>query len=362
MKRFSPGPAVGVTLVCVALCGPAGLLGSDASTPAHPTDPSANDYGRAGGPVGAAAIEAASRDASPAGSAPVQWPGRAGTLAGTTEVGTPPRGAGTGRLPANAFEDWYGRAGGPVGVPPAARGATAEIQKDDYVSLPVGPSVRSGAAGTCVRTGTWAPGAQPCETQVAEQRPKPVAEVKPAPTPPPQVEAPKPPPPAPVPTLAQQPVPPQPAPAPPPPVAKVPEQPAARPPELSGAALHITLDAQTHFSFDNYKLTPAGEAKMDQLLAALAQKQYDSIVVTGHADRLGSDAYNETLSERRALSVKQYLVKKGVDEKKIEARGVGAAEPVTTPDACEGLDRAKMIQCLAPDRRAELMVVGARGR
>jgi OOP family OmpA-OmpF porin len=77
---------------------------------------------------------------------------------------------------------------------------------------------------------------------------------------------------------------------------------------------------------------------------------------------MGSKAYNENLSERRALSVKEYLAERGVDARKIQTHGPGEADPVTLPGACEGLDRSKTIQCLAPDRRVELEVIGARQR
>ena len=87
MKRLSSSPAVPVTLVCLALCGPGWLLGSDGAAPASGNDPLANWYGRAGGPVGADAIGAVSRGASPApASAQVPWSGRAGTLGGTDAV------------------------------------------------------------------------------------------------------------------------------------------------------------------------------------------------------------------------------------------------------------------------------------
>jgi OmpA-OmpF porin, OOP family len=379
MKRLSSRPAAAVTLVCVALCVPGWLLGSDRPAAAPGNNPFANWYGRAGGPVGADAIDAVSKGASPApASAQVQWAGRAGSRGGTdavealSHITVAPE-----ALPPKAFDGWYGRAGGPLGLPSAAAdhaSPTAEAEKRDYVWEVFGPSVRSVATGDCVRVGMWVPEAsdRPCETQpqMAKQPPSVTADAKSAQTqtppepreraasdapvartlpPPPEVtSAPSPAPPAQA--VAPEPSPPDTMPAPSPPAANGPE------PE---APLHITLDAETHFNFNKFQLKPAGQAKVDQLLAELAQRHYDAIVVTGHTDRIGTKAYNETLSERRALSVKRYLTKKGVDGKKIRARGVGATEPVTSPDACEGLGRPKMIQCLAPDRRVELVVVGA---
>jgi len=366
MKRLTSNSAVAVTLMCLALCGPGLLLGSDSAAPAPGSDPFANWYGRAGGPVGADAIGAVGRGASPApASAQVQWFGRAGTPEGADAIEALSHVTAPEALPANAFDGWYGRAGGPLGVPSVAAqdqaSPTADALKRDYVWEVFGPSVRAVATGDCVRVGMWVPeaSARHCETQPqVAQRLRTEAKSARAETPPQ---------PAPKPAAAEPPVA-QPEVASPPPLAQEPSPPAAKaperviesPPQPSEAPLHITLDTETHFSFNKSQLRPTGQAKVDQLLSELAQRHYDTIVVTGHTDRIGTKAYNETLSERRALAVKQYLTKKGVDGKKIQARGVGAAEPVTPPDACEGLDRPKMIQCLAPDRRVELVVVGAR--
>ncbi len=394
MKCVSSNPAVAVTLICLALCGPGLLLGSDGPAPASGNDPFANWYGRAGGPVGSDAISAVSRGASPApASAQVQWFGRAGAPAGADAIEALSRiTAAPDAFAGNAFEGWYGRAGGPLGVPSAAAQdhasptadaqdharPTADAQKRDYVWEVFGPSVRTFATRDCVRVGMWVSeaSARPCETQsqVAKRPPLPTAEAKSAraqtssePAPkaaaseppvaralPPQPEVTNPPPAPQAQALAEEPT--------PPPAAKAPEQVVESPPQQPEAPLHIALDAETHFNFNKYQLRPTGQAKVDQLLGELAQRQYDAIVITGHTDRIGTKAYNETLSEQRALTVKRYLTKRGVDGKKIQARGVGAAEPVTSPDACEGLDRPKMIQCLGPDRRVELVVVGARAR
>ena len=81
---------------------------------------------------------------------------------------------------------------------------------------------------------------------------------------------------------------------------------------------------------------------------------------TSHTDAVGSAEYNQQLSERRAQEVKRYLTQKGVDSDKIQAKWVGAAEPVTAPGACDDMKRKAMITCLAPDRRVELEAVGMR--
>jgi OOP family OmpA-OmpF porin len=83
--------------------------------------------------------------------------------------------------------------------------------------------------------------------------------------------------------------------------------------------------------------------------------------IEGYTDRLGSDAYNRKLSQRRAESVKDYLVDSGeVQAAKIEAVGKSQSNPVTKPDECKGNKRSPaLIACLQPNRRVEVEVVGS---
>ncbi|STS89573.1 outer membrane protein A [Klebsiella variicola] len=78
----------------------------------------------------------------------------------------------------------------------------------------------------------------------------------------------------------------------------------------------------------------------------------------GFTDRIGSEAYNQQLSEKRAQSVVDYLVAKGIPAGKISARGMGKSNPVTG-NTCDNVKaRAALIDCLAPDRRVEIEVKG----
>jgi len=80
------------------------------------------------------------------------------------------------------------------------------------------------------------------------------------------------------------------------------------------------------------------------------------ILVSGYTDRLGSQQYNQKLSERRADAVKAYLVKKGVDASKIDTMGMGKTLQIKScPD---GKDRKALIECLAPNRRAVVEIKG----
>jgi OmpA-OmpF porin, OOP family len=128
--------------------------------------------------------------------------------------------------------------------------------------------------------------------------------------------------------------------------------------------VRVTLSADTLFAFDSATVTPAGRAELDTLATELRSINYDSIVVTGHADRIGSQSYNMALSNRRAVAVRDYLVSAArIDAAKISTRGVNSNEPVTTLAQCGNqLARAQLIACLAPDRRVEVEVTGSRPR
>ena len=119
----------------------------------------------------------------------------------------------------------------------------------------------------------------------------------------------------------------------------------------------ITLDSKVLFDFDQAVLKPEGKAAIDsQVVGKLAQVQkLEVVLVTGHTDRLGSDAYNQKLSVKRADAVRDYLVGKGVDKARIETLGMGEKQPVVQ---CEQKNRKELIACLAPNRRVEVQVKG----
>jgi OmpA-OmpF porin, OOP family len=156
---------------------------------------------------------------------------------------------------------------------------------------------------------------------------------------------PKPPPPAPPPAAAPPP-PPPPPPAPPPP---------APAPQVQ----KITLAAKALFDFDKAVLKPEGMAAIDsEIIAKLRDVQkLELVLVTGHTDRIGSQAYNQKLSERRADAVRNYLVSKGVAKDKIETLGMGKTQPVPGV-TCTMTAMKELIACLAPNRRVEVEVKG----
>lgn len=158
--------------------------------------------------------------------------------------------------------------------------------------------------------------------------------------------------------------------APEPVVAAAPAQvvmvPVAPPPVVVAAPMapqsrRVSYSAESFFGFDRAELRPEGMAALDAFAIELAGTTFDTITVQGHADRIGTTAYNQTLSMERAEAVKAYLVNNGrVDGGRITATGKSESEPVTVPEACRGDVTAALITCLQPDRRVEIEVTGTR--
>ncbi len=122
----------------------------------------------------------------------------------------------------------------------------------------------------------------------------------------------------------------------------------------------ITVAADALFDFNKATLRPAGKAKLDEVVAKAGAIKLEVIIAVGHTDRIGSDAYNQKLSERRAAAVKQYLVSKGIDANRVYTEGKGKKNPVTKPDQCLGKTSPKVIACLQPDRRVDIELIGTK--
>ena len=122
----------------------------------------------------------------------------------------------------------------------------------------------------------------------------------------------------------------------------------------------MSFSGDALFTFDKAVLKPEGREMLSGLAKQLNATTYDVITVSGHADRLGSAKYNQKLSERRANSVKAFLVSKDVPASRIEAFGKGETQPVTKAGDCLGKQSPKVIACLQPDRRVDVEVSGTK--
>lgn len=146
------------------------------------------------------------------------------------------------------------------------------------------------------------------------------------------------------------------APPPPPPPVVVPAPPP--PPERR----RVSFEAESLFTFDQATIKPEGRAALDKFAADTRGTRFEVVIVEGHTDRLGAERYNQTLSQKRADAVKDYLVVSGgIEAVKVSAVGKGETQPVTKPGECKGTQpTASLIACLQPDRRVEIDVTGTR--
>ena len=127
--------------------------------------------------------------------------------------------------------------------------------------------------------------------------------------------------------------------------------PAPAPARAPAAASKVTYAADAFFDFDKAVLKADGKAKLDDLVSKVKAINLEVIIAVGHTDSVGSDAYNQKLSVRRAEAVKAYLASKGIEKNRIYTEGKGEKQPIADNQTKEG--RAK-------NRRVEIEVVGTR--
>jgi OOP family OmpA-OmpF porin len=116
--------------------------------------------------------------------------------------------------------------------------------------------------------------------------------------------------------------------------------------EILFDAVRSTLVLEgVNFEFNKADLTSDSRTTLDSVAASLREWKEIKVEVAGHTDAIGSDAYNKTLSQRRADSVRKYLMSKGVDGARMTAKGYGESKPI----ADNGTDAGR-----AQNRRVEL--------
>ncbi|HEY7987394.1 MAG TPA: OmpA family protein [Methylophilaceae bacterium] len=165
----------------------------------------------------------------------------------------------------------------------------------------------------------------PTPVAAAEPAPEPMAAPEPAPAP---AEV-APPPPAPEAAPAETPAPEGPAPA---------------------AFDKVTLQAEVLFGFDKDTLKAEGKQILNTEVVEKmkAHPEVELVLITGYADRVGDEGYNQKLSERRAKQVQKYIASQGIEPSRLHAVGKGEKDPVA---ACDGVRGKKLIDCLQPNRR-----------
>ena len=210
-------------------------------------------------------------------------------------------------------------------LPATGSAATAE-RKDGYLTDTRGDVVRAVGAGVCVRTSQWTPALAIAECDpdlVPKPAPKPAAKPKPEAKP----------------------------------EAKKPEaKPKPAKPQMLNVERKIELQGMP---FDKAEMTQENLQELDKFMADLKPVTLGALIVTGHTDRIGSLRYNQRLSERRAVVVKDYIVSKGVDPKLIFWEGKAFKQPIPVTKFCSNkMKRKQLIECLAPNRRVTVEAVG----
>lgn len=110
-------------------------------------------------------------------------------------------------------------------------------------------------------------------------------------------------------------------------------------PKPQEQVMMVSLSADANFDFDKSNLKPAGKAALDKLAQQMRGVQVKSVDIVGHTDSIGTEAYNQKLSERRAQSAAKYLISDGVNSSLITTRGMGERQPIATNKTAAG--RAK---------------------
>jgi len=140
--------------------------------------------------------------------------------------------------------------------------------------------------------------------------------------------------------------PPPPPPPPPPPKPVPPPPPPPPPPPAPKVERTIILD-DVLFDFDKSAIKPEAAQILDRLVAFMNENPSSKVSLSGHTDSIGTEAYNLKLSDRRWMSVRDYVVKEGVDSSRVSGQGFGESKPIASNATAEG--RAK-------NRRVEIKV------
>jgi outer membrane protein OmpA-like peptidoglycan-associated protein len=111
--------------------------------------------------------------------------------------------------------------------------------------------------------------------------------------------------------------------------------------------LVLTLSGSILFRSAESTLLPHARAKLDQVAKALLAIRARNLIVEGHTDSQGSDAYNQGLSQRRSDAVRDYLVQSGYPADRIQSRGLGEGSPIANNASAEGR---------ANNRRVEIVI------
>ena len=122
----------------------------------------------------------------------------------------------------------------------------------------------------------------------------------------------------------------------------------------------VAFDANVLFDSDKYALRPAGRDTLDEFVGKLRGLDSQSIMAIGYADRMGTDASNQVLSQNRVDAVKDYLVGKGIASNRVQTSAKGETQPTTSAGDCKDANNPKNVACMQPDRHVFIEISGNR--
>jgi outer membrane protein OmpA-like peptidoglycan-associated protein len=114
--------------------------------------------------------------------------------------------------------------------------------------------------------------------------------------------------------------------------------------ERVGEGIQVTFQSGLLYDFDSDVVRPEAKANLRELAVSLDKYPNTDLVIIGHTDALGSVAYNQTLSERRARAAATYLISQGVNGARLEARGLGETEPVASNETEAGRQANRRVE------------------
>jgi outer membrane protein OmpA-like peptidoglycan-associated protein len=114
--------------------------------------------------------------------------------------------------------------------------------------------------------------------------------------------------------------------------------------ERVGEGIQVTFASGLLFDFDSDQLRGEARTNLSELAKSLDKYPNTQLVIVGHTDSVGTDSYNQTLSERRSYAAATYLATQGVDRGRLRAVGRGETEPVTSNDSDSGRQRNRRVE------------------
>ena len=125
-----------------------------------------------------------------------------------------------------------------------------------------------------------------------------------------------------------------------------------------GCIIEQTVILSTvNFEYNSDRLTRPSKESLDNVAVALIGQPNLNVQVAGHTDSVGSERYNQALSEKRALSVRHYLIQKGVDASNLQAAGFGKSKPIASNDTADGRTENRRVEFAIVEKPKHLTVL-----